>query len=345
MGLRKSGSSFLLEKRKPPAPKAPPPVIQKVVQNNIVSPKIVIVDFGGTGINTAQLAPYAAAQLRQVNEQFALPPPLGYGMGVKQIRVGKPSDIQPDEWVLGLYEHPDMAGALGYHDVTASGKPVMKVFPKLDMNDGADWRVTCSHEVLETLQDPEICLCAQAPDGKFWAYEICDFVECDIYSIDGVPLSNWNTPAAFEPPQNLTGIKFDWMGLSKHPHENRPGGYGQYWTDGGWQQVFGMKARAFRRGLAKEHGRGFQRRAKSASSVAARKHHAEISEEDVTTRVSVPVVASVVVPPALVVPSPPPVVIEEMPIVETIEVAEVKRAKRRSRKSSSALPFHTKHLF
>jgi len=213
-----------------------------------MGPNVVLVDFGGTGIDPLMLGPTAAALARQANEQFALPPPIGYGIGIAALRVGTPGDIKPDEWLMGLFEHPDMPGALGYHDRTPSGKPLAKIFPKLDHADGADWRVTLGHELLETLADPELCRAVQAPDGKFYALEVCDAVEQDTYLIDGVPMTNWNTSAYFEPPDDLTGIKLDWMGLCKKPFEIRPGGYGQFWTGSGWQEVFASKTpRAARR--------------------------------------------------------------------------------------------------
>lgn len=212
-------------------------------------PKVVLVDFGDTNIQHADLLRLAAALQVQVNTEFCQPPPLGYGQAVAYVRTAKTAhDVQPDEWVCGFLAHPDVAGAFGYHDRTPHGLPFMKCFPLLDAQDGQPWQPTPSHELLETLKDPELALCAQAPDGAIWAYEVCDAVEEDIYYIQGVPVSNWSTPAWFEPPADLTGIRFDWMSLCTQAFEIRPGGYGQTWDGSEWQEVQSQAktARAFR---------------------------------------------------------------------------------------------------
>jgi len=207
---------------------------------NAPEPKIVIVDFA-SGVNRDELWPTANALTKQANLHFALPPPFGYGVGAT-VRVATPkTPPKPDEWVLGLFSEPDQPDALGYHDQSEHGLPMLKVFPMLDTQDGTSWSVTASHEVLETLADPNLARCAQAPDGKFWAYEVCDAVETDTYEIDGVTLSNFVLPPYFEPPAKLDGVKFDHMGLIKKPYEIRPGGYGQYWSTNGWKQVLAHK--------------------------------------------------------------------------------------------------------
>ena len=51
------------------------------------------------------------------------------------------------------------------------------------------------------LADPWINWCAQGTDGKIYALEVCDAVESDKlgYEIDGVMVSDFITPAWFEP--------------------------------------------------------------------------------------------------------------------------------------------------
>lgn len=236
----------------------------------LLLPKIVLADFGGTGLLQADLVALAAALELQVNTQFALPPPLGYGLEVQYVRLGSTTAVPQinagaklaapgvDEVVIGFFAKADQPGALGYHDRTPAGLPLIKCFPLLDKGDGSAWQVTASHELLEELVDPELAKCAQATDGKIWAYEVCDAVEQDTYSINGVPLSNWNTPAYFEPPQDLTNVKLDWLGLCKTPGEIRPGGYGQFWDGGQWQQIL-SQARSPRSYRLGNIGRGMRR--------------------------------------------------------------------------------------
>ena len=212
---------------------------QNLTQTLTTAINMVIVDFGGTGVAAGGLPAIAAALTKQAQQHFALPPPYAYGIGAT-IRAGSgPHDVHPDEWVIGLLEKPDQPGALGYHDDTPNGKPFMKIFPKLfDNPNGDELSVTISHEVLETLADPNGARAAQWKDGKFWAYEVCDAVVQDSYAIDGIKVSNFCLPPYFEPVQSPTGLKLDWMGLCKKPLEVRPGGYSQWFDPNkGWQQI------------------------------------------------------------------------------------------------------------
>jgi len=75
-------------------------------------------------------------------------------------------------------------------------------------------------------------------DGSIYDCEAADRVEADSYDIDGVTVSNFNTPECFEPPKNLHGVKFDYLGLSTKPNEIRPGGYAQKFdVHTGWHQI------------------------------------------------------------------------------------------------------------
>lgn len=200
--------------------------------------QIVIIDFGGNGISHAEMAAVAAALSIQCQQHFGLPPPLGHGIAAI-VRAGLgPYDVRPHEWVLGLFSHPDVANALGYHDQTVHGQPFMKVFPLLDKADGVQWPTTASHEILETLKDPNVACCAMSYDGRFWAYEVGDAVEATWYLINGVQVSNFVLPPYFEPVQNMHGLKYDWMNLVTRPLQILPGGYGQYFDpSSGWNEV------------------------------------------------------------------------------------------------------------
>jgi hypothetical protein len=97
-----------------------------------------------------------------------------------------PSGQHPsaDHWVLALLDDADVAGALGYHDVTPTGQPLGKAFVRTTQSDGSSISVTVSHELLEMLGDPSINLTAEVDDGtgspsKFYAYEVADAVEAD----------------------------------------------------------------------------------------------------------------------------------------------------------------------
>ncbi len=104
-------------------------------------------------------------------------------------------------WQIIITDNPDQAGSLGYHELTSAGAPLGKVFAKLDLDNGSSWTVTLSHELLEMLADPWINWCAMGSDSKIYALEVCDAVEADDlgYDIDGVRVSDFVTPAWFEP--------------------------------------------------------------------------------------------------------------------------------------------------
>jgi len=227
--------------------------------------KIVIVDHDNLVPDRTRLALVAHALERQVNEHAGLPPPHGYGLrcSIRAAYANHPPAA--DEWQLGLFRDPDQPGALGYHDETPAGLPLMKVFPLLDQQDGVEWSTTASHEILEALVDPNLCRCAWSPiDGKVWAYEVGDAVEQDSYSLFGVKLSNFVLPPYFEPPTDLSAAKFDFMGLVRAPYEIRPGGYGQTWDGQQWtEHTHGERGkRSGRQVLGSRQGRRILRASK-----------------------------------------------------------------------------------
>lgn len=94
----------------------------------------------------------------------------------------------------------------------------------------------------------------------------CDRVEALSYLIDGVELSNFNTPECFEPPSTTSGVKYDYLGASNVPNQVLPGGYAQQFTlDKGWVQHQAGKLRPYRvHMLALGLSRGARRIARSA---------------------------------------------------------------------------------
>ena len=140
-------------------------------------------------------------------------------------------------WQISVTDNPDQAGALGYHELTSSGTPLGKVFAGLDLQSGASWTVTLSHELLEMLADPWINWCAQGWDGKIYALEVCDAVEADRlgYEIDGVLVSDFITPSWFEPTH---ADRVDFKRRILKPLQLASGGYISVLNaNGGWTQI------------------------------------------------------------------------------------------------------------
>jgi len=107
-------------------------------------------------------------------------------------------DEQPGGWPVYLIDNADVPGALGYHDVDASGTPYAKVFVLTSQQGGVAWQSVASHEVLETMADPTINKTVTGPDGCQWDVEACDPVEDVSYMVNGVPMSDFVDPAWFQ---------------------------------------------------------------------------------------------------------------------------------------------------
>lgn len=155
----------------------------------------------------------------------------------------KGSTLDPDMWELVVLDNSDQAEALGYHELSANGYPLGKIFAGSDIQAGTLWTVTASHELLEMLADPWINTVAQVngDDGSimFFAYEVCDAVEADSlgYPINGIQVSDFVTPEWFMP--GWPNKAFDNQGHVNQALQLLPDGYISIWRpDGhGWQQV------------------------------------------------------------------------------------------------------------
>jgi len=149
----------------------------------------------------------------------------------------KDQPLTPGWWQIAIADNPDQAGALGYHEMTSTGTPLGKVFAKLDLTIGSSWTVTLSHELLEMLADPWINWCAMGNDSKIYALEVCDAVESDDlgYKIDDVLVSDFVTPAWFEPTE---ADRLDFKQHVTKELELARGGYiSIYDPSSGWTQI------------------------------------------------------------------------------------------------------------
>lgn len=196
-----------------------------------------------TVITDLELATCIAALQDQVETDFF---PL-WGIECKLSGFMKPDGAllaapPPDYWQLIVLDDSDQAEALGYHELTAAGRPLGKIFAKSDLDAGTSWTVTASHELLEMLADPWIDLSAERDedDGSvsFYAYECCDAVEDDrlAYKIGDILVSDFVTPAWFQP--QAPG-PYSFKENVQKPFALAPGGYIGVWRDAtdGWQQI------------------------------------------------------------------------------------------------------------
>lgn len=145
---------------------------------------------------------------------------------------------KPGEAVLANLDNADQAGALGYHDVTAHGDPVGKVFCKTTIDDGASWTVCFSHELLEMLADPWVMACSQV-GSRFYAQEVCDAVEDDAlgYRIGNTLVSDFVKPTWFLPSVTTVSGGRSFGGHVTKALELAKGGYISYFANGSWHQL------------------------------------------------------------------------------------------------------------
>jgi hypothetical protein len=125
----------------------------------------------------------------------------------------------------------DEAGDLGYH--FCDGYPVTYVFAQDDIKELKEYSSTLSHELLEMIADPGANLYA---DGFYRIkhgvkrkamipYEVCDAVQDETYTIDGVRVSDFVLPEWFEPEHKGRALKMDHLGKIDRPFDLAPGGY------------------------------------------------------------------------------------------------------------------------
>jgi len=144
-------------------------------------------------------------------------------------------------------------GVLGFHTEDRGGKlwGVVAAQPELD-NKGkvttGDWSVSSvlSHEVLEMYVDPNCNLWANDGKGSAYSFEVCDPVEAPTYTVNGVSVSNFVTPAWFDPLASTTA-QFDKLGQLKTPFSILKGGYVVYQSAGKEHQKFGAEFPGWRR--------------------------------------------------------------------------------------------------
>jgi|ERR1700693_1336851 len=178
----------------------------------------------------------------QVHRDFAS----AWGVDADITFVPKGAKPAPGAWWIVILDSSDQAGALGYHDLTKEGLPLGKVFALSDIQNGYQWTVTASHELLEMLADPDINLTAfvqtNATSGVLYAYEVCDACEADAfgYRIGKTLVSDFVYPAWFESFRTKGSTQFDYGKHIQKPFDLLKGGYIGVFdvTSGtGWHQI------------------------------------------------------------------------------------------------------------
>jgi len=175
-----------------------------------------------------------------------------WGTPAKLVKASKPLS---GAWTLVFLDDADTPRALGYHDLTKDGLPLAKIFVRTTLEIGDKVSVTVCHKLAEMLVDPAINLWSDGPKGKLYAYEMCDAVEQEQFSIDGIAMSDFVYPAYFELYRKPNSVQFDYLKKVTKPFQILKGGYSLVRTGQKVDQVFGSKTkeRKFKAEDRKEH--------------------------------------------------------------------------------------------
>lgn len=158
--------------------------------------------------------------------------------------VASPQAAPDGSWWVVFLDDSDQANALAYHDLTAQGLPLSKVFVKTILADnGASVSVGATHEICEMAVDPWLNGAYQDTQGTFWAAEVCDPVEDDQYGymIGNIRVTDFVTPSWFA--HKYAQGPLDRQGKTMSAFEVLSGGYAQYFDpQRGWVQTNGTQA-------------------------------------------------------------------------------------------------------
>jgi hypothetical protein len=188
---------------------------------------IAIASVSSDPVVKSVLSRIAAALETQLYQHYA---PFWQSAGMN-VRVVEPNDeilTHQDACPLIVYDTADQPGALGYHSLQARAQVYGKCFWQVIRNSGGSLidganslSVTLSHETLEMVGNPYVNFWADMDETTQEGVELCDRVEDDSYTIDGVAVSDFLGPRAFRDGPG----PYDWMNLLQSPWEIRPGGY------------------------------------------------------------------------------------------------------------------------
>lgn len=192
-------------------------------------------------VHEAELVDIIDALRLQLERDFA--PVWGYSAKLKLAE-----KAESGEWHLVFLDDANAAGMMGYHGLDLNGKPIAKVFVKSAKRAGEKISVAASHELLEMLIDPSAQLWAQGNDGLFYAYEVCDAVEEEVYPIGEkkIEVSNFVFPTFFELWHADKSVQFDQLKRAIRPFQTLEFGYQVVSNGANVGEIFGSAQKEWR---------------------------------------------------------------------------------------------------
>jgi hypothetical protein len=172
---------------------------------------------------------------------------------------------QEDVWPIFINAKSDTAGALGWHDATWKGRPIVfsRVFAADCKKYGIDWRVDLTHEAWEMRGDPNIDRQVRVANDalgreRIAAVELCDPVEDDQFAIKwkGSRVSDFVLPSYFS---SEPGPWSHGNNLSGPCPTLAEGGYQSIYVAGQWTQVMSRMGNGEFAYRALRRGRSFRR--------------------------------------------------------------------------------------
>ena len=189
---------------------------------------ISIVNHSSGQVSDEDLQKAIRAINRQIEEDFEPYWGMSATLRLEGRSVEKPETIQLADMrgdaVIYLWDKTDVEDAIGYHFQNNRGIPFGFVFTEVAREAGESWTVTLSHEALELIGDPETNLLVIGPhpdatqkrDVFFW-FEMCDAVQAESYTVDGIEVSNFLLPLYFTGTrdEDEVGGRNDFLGRAR----------------------------------------------------------------------------------------------------------------------------------
>ena len=162
-----------------------------------------------------------AVAVRAVEEQVREHLDRAWQRSARLMHVPRGARPPAGSWPIYLRDYLTPRGATGRHHRGAQG-PWGEVGVRAALElDGQPWSIMLSHEVIETLVNPDCNLCVEVL-ARVYQFEVCDAVRGQSYDIGGVQVANFVTRSWFVPASRGP---WDHLGQLTGPLSRGSGGY------------------------------------------------------------------------------------------------------------------------